>query len=239
MAYEIKNTNGLHSNRVKMIVFAQSGFGKSTALGTLEGSTLILSSEAGLLVLDDKDIDTIEVTDTDTLGEIYVDIKEGKLDYDNVCLDSLTEIGEIVVNELEQDEYYGDPSNTFKLWGQYTKKMTKIVKLFRDLPNCNVVITALAEPTEVNGGIVYLPQVPAKKFQSKLVSLFDEVYYGSVGKDGDRFLNTTSGSSFQAKSRAGIFDKQIDITDNKESTLGAMLKAIANKNDNKTTTEEK
>jgi len=225
MGYEIESTKGLHSERVKVLTYGESSVGKSTQLGTLKGSILILSAEAGLLVLKDKEIDTITINSLDTLREVYADVREGKLKYDNVCIDSMTETGEMMVSMLEDDDYYGDPSNKFVLWGEYTRGMTKLIKAFRDLNSCNVIFTALSEPVDANGTVRYAPQVPAKKFQSKLLSLFDEVYYISVDKDGNRILHTQSTNTFVAKSRAGIFEPTIDITDGKNS-LGSMIEQI-------------
>lgn len=226
MEFVIKNTKDVANDGVKVLMFAASGFGKTTALGTLEGKTLILSAESGLLVLQDKDVDVIDIDNIDTLGQVYLAIKKGELKYDNICLDSLSEIGEMIVSELDKDEYYGDPSNAFPLWKEYSKRMTNICKKFRDLKGVNIVLTALAEPVEANGSIRYMPMIPAKKLQAKLVSIFDEVYYGNIDKDGNRVVHTGSSSTYDSKSRAGIQDKQILTGD---LTLGSILKQIQNK----------
>lgn len=232
MSYKIESTKDIvKNNGVKILLFAESGFGKTTALGTLEGTTLVLSLESGLLVLRDKDIDTIHIDNLDTLGEVYMDIKEGKLEYDNICVDSLSEIGELFINDLEADEYYGNASNVFKLFGEYTRRMTKMTKAFRDL-KCNVILTALAESVEANGLTTKLPMIPAKKAQAKLISLFDEVYYGATKGEGDRIIHTEDGTGFRAKSRAGIFGREIDVTAGKDGskTLGEMVSTISESN---------
>ena len=231
MSYEISSTKDVvKTDGVKILMYAESGFGKTTALGTLKGSTLVLSLESGLMVLRDKDIDSIHIDSLDTLGEVYVDIKEGKLKYDNICVDSLSEIGELFINDLEADEYYGNPSNVFKLFGEYTRRMTKMTKAFRDLKGCNVVLTALAENVEANGTVTKLPMIPAKKAQAKLISLFDEVYYGQTKGEGERWLHTEDGTGYRAKSRAGIFGREINFTNGAENsqTLGDMVEAISN-----------
>ena len=189
MEFEIKNTKDAHTDGVKILLFGASGLGKTTMLGTLSGKTLILSAESGLLVLRDKDVDVIDIDSVDKLGGVYLALKNGDLKYDNVCLDSLSEIGEMIVKELDADDYYGDPSNTFPMWKEYSKRMINIAKSFRDLKGVNIVLTALAEPVEANGSIKYLPMIPAKKAQAKLVSLFDEVYYYSFNKDKQRVLH--------------------------------------------------
>lgn len=231
MGFEIKSTKDIvDNNGVKILVYANSGFGKTSTLGTLKGKTLLLNVENGFLVLKDKDIDTIDITSISTLGEVYNALVDGSLQYDNVAIDSLSEIGEMVVSELMQDEYYGDPRNAMVLWKTYSNRMTNIVKMFRDLKGFNVIFTALVENVDANGTITKMPMIPAKKFQLKLPSLFDEVYYGVVKGDGERFLHTTDGAGYMAKSRAGTFAREVNITQDKEdaTTLGAMLQAIVN-----------
>lgn len=230
MEFNIKNTKDIAKDGVKVLLYANSGFGKTTQLGTLEGKTLILSAESGLLVLKDKDIDVIDIASIQTLGEVYVALASGELVYDNVGIDSLTEIGEMIVSELLEDEYYSDPSNAFVLWKEYSKRMMNICKKFRDLKGVNVVLTSLSEPVDSNGTMKYLPQIPAKKVQTKLVSLFDEVYYGTMDKDGKRIVHTRSSNIFDAKSRANIADKialseTVDGED-AEVSLGSIINSI-------------
>lgn len=229
MDFEIKSTKDVvDTDGVKILFYAESGFGKTSALGTLKGKTLLLNVENGTLVLRGKDIDVIDIPSIETLGEVYVALKHGELKYDNVCIDSLSEIGEMVVSDLEADEFYGNPSNAFKLWGEYTRKIVKIVKMFRDLKGINVVLTALVDNVEANGITTKLPMIPAKKAQAKLISLFDEVYYGLTKGDGERWIHTSDGTGYRAKSRANIFEKDIEITNNTENstTLGDMIVRI-------------
>lgn len=223
MEFNIKNTSDTTTDGVKVLLFGSSGIGKTSLLGTLSGKTLILSAESGLLVLKDKDIDVIDIDSIEKLGAVYVALKSGELKYDNVCLDSLSEIGEMIVAELDKDDYYGDPTNTFPMWKEYSKRMTNIAKSFRDLKGMNIVLTALAEPVEANGSIKYLPMIPAKKAQAKLVSLYDEVYYYNYNKDGQRVIHTVGKSMYEAKSRGGVATEIIIDEDN---NLGTILKSI-------------
>ncbi len=223
MSFTIKNTKEVHNDGVKVLLFGTSGIGKSSQLGTLEGKTLILSAESGLLVLKDKDIDVIDIDSIAGLAEVYTAIKDGELKYDNICLDSLSEMGEILINELEADDYYGDPSNSFPRWGEYSKRIIKVVKMFRDLKGFNIFFTALSEPVESGGNIKYLPMIPAKKSQAKLVSLFDEVYYYSYDKDNNRVIHTIGSNIYEGKSRAGLDSSYIIGGD---VNLGTMIRQI-------------
>lgn len=223
MTFEIKNTSSIHTDGVKILIHGCSGVGKTSLLGTLEGKTLVLSAESGLLVLKDKDLDVIDINDIDKLGEVYVAIANGELVYDNIALDSLTEIGEMITSSLDKDDYYGDPSNTFPYWKEYSKRIMNIAKKFRDLKGSNLVLLALTEAVESNGSVKYLPMIPAKKAQAKLVSLYDEVYYYAFDKDGNRVLHTVGTSIYEAKSRGGVAEKII-VDD--ENHLGSIIKQI-------------
>ncbi len=224
--FEIKNTSEAHIDGIKILIYGESGVGKTTQLGTLEGKTLVLSAESGLLVLKDKKIDVIDILDIATLGKVYLGIRDGKLKYNNVCIDSLTEIGEMIVSELEDDEYFGNPSNTFPKWQEYSKKIIKMVKMFRDLKGVNIIFSALRESVEANGSVVYMPQIPAKKAQSKLTSTMDEVYYININNDGQRVLHTNSTSTYVAKTRANVESGQV-ISDT--VNIGSILKSITTK----------
>lgn len=225
MEFKIKNTNSIAGqDGVKILIHASSGTGKTTQLGTLEGKTLILSAESGLLVLRDKDIDVVDIGSMSDFGEVYVAIRDKKLEYDNVCIDSMSEIAEMLVDELEADEYYGSSSNTFVKWGEYTRRMTKIIKSFRDLKGINVIFTALTESVESNGTVKYTPQVPAKKFQSKLVSMFDFVVYMTVDQDGRRLFHHDESSMWVAKSRIDL-ESTAEVTD--EYNIGEIIKKIS------------
>ena len=232
MSFEIKNTKDVvTTNGVKILFYGESGFGKTKSIGTIEGKTLLLNAENGTMVLRDKEVDVIDIPDIGTLGNVYLALKNGELQYDNVAIDSLSEVGEMIVNELMQDDYYSDPTNAYPMWKEYTVRMIKMCKMFRDLNGMNVILLALVDNVEANGSVTKLPMVPAKKAQAKLISLFDEVYYGQTKGEGERWLHTEDGVGYRAKSRSGEFGKAVNITEGVEgaSSLGQMIKQIEGK----------
>ncbi len=231
MAIIITTTEGIGTNTVKVLIYGQSSAGKTSLLGGLKGKTLIISAEGGLLVLRDKAMDVVEVKNMEEFGEVYMALKNGELEYDNVAIDSLSEIADMIVDELSEDEYFGNSSNAFVLWKEYSNRITKIVRAFRGL-DLNVVFTALEDSLEENGAIVKTASIQGKRAQSKLLSLYDEFYRLHTDKDGNRFLSTDSTNSFQAKSRADIFDKEIPV-EKGSTVLGDMLEQIANSQTNK------
>mgnify|MGYP000253535725 CR=1 FL=1 len=93
MSYEIKTTEGIGTDKVPVLIYVASSMGKTSLLGGLKGKTLIISAEGGLLVLRDKKIDVVEVSTMEEFGEVFLALRDGELKYDNVAIDSLSEIG--------------------------------------------------------------------------------------------------------------------------------------------------
>lgn len=204
-----------------MIVYGQSGIGKTTLLGTLpENETLIVSAESGLLCLQDKSIDVVEVKTYDAVraafGYLAKNEDEGK--YKFVCIDSLTEISDLLVKHLKAKEEYKNPSNALKLWGEFSETMIGLIKAFRDLPR-HIVFTALSDDVNDGGIITKKPMIAGNKAQQLMPSFFDEVFYLTIDQDNQRSIQTQPTHSYIAKDRSGKLD----------STEPANLTLIINK----------
>lgn len=204
--YNITSTKDAMGNGVKLLVYGASGSGKTTLAGTFPGKTLILNAENGTLVLRDKDIDVINVKTLNDMQIVYTDLLNGNLVYDNVVIDSLTEVAETIKTELDADPYFGDNKNTFKLWDEFKARIIGLAKAFRDLPGFNVQIICLSELVEVNGMQRAMPMIPHKKSQAKLMSLFDECLFLTSNQDGERCIYTQDALTHVAKTRIGIED---------------------------------
>jgi len=82
----------------KLLVYGQAGAGKTYATQTMPGKVLVISAEAGLLSIKDApNVSAIEVSNYDDLREVYAALKSGELVFDSVCLDSVSEISEILL----------------------------------------------------------------------------------------------------------------------------------------------
>ena len=94
MAINLRSTSTVAADGLKVLVYAGSGAGKTTLIGSLP-SPIIISAEAGLLSLADLDIPFIEVTNMDSLKEAYqfVASKEAA-EFKSVAIDSISEIAE-------------------------------------------------------------------------------------------------------------------------------------------------
>ena len=78
---EKKRTSQIMNNGITILVYGQSGVGKTTLIKTLPGKVLILSAEAGLLSLRDTDIEYVDIHTMDDLTEAYTYILSNITEY--------------------------------------------------------------------------------------------------------------------------------------------------------------
>ena len=221
---KIISTKGIGTNALKILVFGESGSGKTTLAGTIPGKTLIISSESGLLPLRNKEIDVIDLAvddngqvikkekRVDRLLDIYKFLltDEAKVNYQTIFIDSLTEINQNFVEKLQVE--FPERRDSLVLYSELSKNMRSVVKMFRDLPNYNVIFTALAETEKDENSVRYTAPSLIGKFATQLPAYFDEVFYLSIAKDektgeSKRVLITEKTDRLMAKDRSSALDK--------------------------------
>ena len=206
---DIKKTNDCESHRVTCLVYGPSGVGKTSLAKTLGGKTLIVSAESGLLSLQDSEIDYVEVKgDTPAakvhcLSNIMKSIRDG-VEYDNIFVDSLTEIAQIFVEHYQQ--MFPDRKDGLVMWGEYAKTVRSFVKTVRDLTPYNVVLTALVKTEKDNlNRRFHIPDLNGS-IASQVPQYFDEVFsYQIIEKEDsdERVLLTSPHNGHAAKDRSG------------------------------------
>ena len=203
MAIQIKRTGAVAANGVKLLVYGQSGAGKTTLIKTLP-DPIVLSAEGGLLSLHDADLPYIEISDMASLQEAYKWLlsDEGK-QFKSVALDSISEIAEVLLNA--EKKIAKDPRQAY---GAMQEQRADIIRAFRDLPGMNVYMSAKVEKTQDEmGRILYSPSMPGNKTGQSLPYFFDEVLALRVEKDADgvtqRALMCDSDGLWLAKDRSG------------------------------------
>jgi len=205
---------------VKLMIYAPAGLGKTVLCATAP-APLLLSAESGLLSLKKKnierlygannpdicyDIPVIEIKTVDDLTAAYnwIITSPDAQQFQTVCIDSLSEIGEVVLNNAKRQ--VKDPRQAY---GELIEKMETTIRLFRDLPNKHVYMSAKMEPSkdEMTGVVKYGPSMPGSKLGNKLPYFFDEVFRLGINKDQQgveyRFLQTQPDIQFEAKDRSG------------------------------------
>jgi phage nucleotide-binding protein len=209
MAIKLTTTReAARSNGVKILTYGQAGAGKTTLCATTGGTPIIISAEGGLLSLRASDIPVIEVSSIADVHEAYAFLMSAEgAHFDWVCLDSISEIAEVVLNA--EKKATKDPRQAY---GALTEQMTDLLRAFRDLPGRNVYMSAKQERTkdELSGAVLYGPSMPGQRLGQGLPYLFDEVLCLRIEKDAEgktvRALQTQPDFQYGAKDRSGALD---------------------------------
>lgn len=202
---KITNTKEMTTQFLKVLVHGPAGSGKTRLCGTTGGKTIIISAEAGLLSLRGQDIDVIEVKTMEQLREAY-EFLASDTTYQWVCLDSISEIAEVVLSEEKAGTK--DPR---KAYGEMNDIMTKLIRSFRDLPK-NVYMSAKQNKVkdEVTGGMFFGASAPGQSIANALAYFFDEVFALHTWKDAEgniqRAMQTQRDNQYDAKDRSGALD---------------------------------
>ena len=215
----ITNTNMVAAKYIKVLVHGPSGAGKTRLCATTGGRPLIISAESGLLSLREFNLDVWEITKMEDLGEVFTFLREDKT-YDWVCLDSISEIAEVVL--AAEKKLTKDPR---KAYGEMQDRMVALIRAFRDLSK-NVYMSSKQGKVknEVTGEIMHGPSAPGQKIAEALPYFFDEVFALHNWKDNEgnfqTALQTRRDASYEAKDRSGA------LTPAEPANLGAIRAKI-------------
>jgi len=221
MAINIRSTGALSGNGVKMVVYGQSGAGKTSLIPTLP-NPITLSAEGGLLSIQDANLPYIEIANMADLGEafLWASQSDEAKQFDSIALDSISEIGEVVLNYEKKEAK--DPRQAY---GALAEQMTDLIRSFRDLPGKNVYFSAkLEKSADEMGKIAYNPSMPGKSLTQGLPYFFDLVLALRLERDADgniqRALQCRDDGFWLSKDRSGKL-AQWEAPD-----LGAIIRKI-------------
>lgn len=220
---KLLSTKGGNTNGLKVLIYGQAGSGKTRMCATTGGSTIILSAEAGLLSLREFDIPVIPIKNLSDLYEAYDFLTisgEGKA-FEWICLDSLSEIGEVVLSAGKKTA-----KDARAAYGDLQEKMGDLIRGFRDMEGRNIYFTAKLDriKDESTGALLFGPSMPGNKLGQALPYFFDEIFVLRSERDTagnvTRALQTFQDPSYVAKDRSGALNPW------EEPSLGAILSKI-------------
>ena len=138
----------LRQPRITALIYGTPGMGKTTLLGTLKGSTLILDVDKGTSVLSgNSDADILRLsTDFKEVPELLDELRK-ECPYDNICLDSLSELERSILTRLGSRNNTGTPS--LQDYGKVNNSVLNICRQLRDL-EANIFFTAWEQYTEIS-----------------------------------------------------------------------------------------
>ena len=201
MKIKIQSTDVVSSNGVKIVIYGGSGVGKTVMLATAP-DPFIISAESGLLSLVGKNIPFAEVRTLQEIGEAYVYAKNS--DHKTICIDSLSEIGESVLEHFQKEVAHGKQA-----YGKLAASVGPLIKNFRDIKDKNVIFVAKMkrEEDEESGAVTYVPYIPGKVLPFNLPYQVDEVFCMTIDKKGNRYLQTNADRYRYCKDRSGMLDE--------------------------------
>lgn len=206
----ITNTKDIATRRVSAVIYGDSGIGKTSLAKTLTGKTLIISAEAGLLALQNVDIDVIEIKSFNEVREVfgYINKPEIKELYTNIFIDSISEISTRLITQLKTE--YPNKKDGLVLWGEYADRMTALIKAFRDLPDYNIFLIAQETIDKDENNIRFKKPSLNGKIGNQLPYYFDLVLAMTkldIEGEKSRVLLTDGFEEYTAKDRSGKLSK--------------------------------
>lgn len=218
----LTSTKNQETHFLKVLVHGPAGAGKTRLCATVP-NPLIISCESGLLSLREYDLPVWKIDGMKSLEAAYEEAL--KDDYEWICIDSLSEIGEVCLAENKRSFADGR-----KAYGEMQDEMGGLIRSFRDM-NKNIYMSAKQAKLkdEVTGAMLYSPSIPSNKLASDLPYYFDEVFalHTHIDDDGEaqRAFQTTRDNQYDAKDRSGSLDFW------EEADLGKIQKKILNVKD--------
>jgi len=201
MSIRIQKTTDIVIDSVKCVVYGGAGVGK-TRLCASAPSPIIISAESGLLSLAETSCDYIEISTLKELDDAYKWAKGSKEaeNYETICLDSLSEIAEVIIQELKPQ--VKDPRQAY---GQMADAMMPMLRKFRNLKSKHTLFTSklVVMQDEETDKISEELMLPGRVLPAQVPYMVDELFKLKVDRKGVAMLQTVPDRLSFAKDRSG------------------------------------
>lgn len=197
-------------HKIKAVIYGAAGVGKTTFAATAP-KPVFASAEGGLLSIADKNPDYTDIKSLKDLVDLLHYLKTEKHDYETVIIDSITEINDIIKNEIEKRS---GRSMQLQDWGELSKKIKNILRSFRDLPMHVIFIAQEHNDMDESRINKIVPSLNGKA-ATEIAYFMDIVSYISLEADGTRKITTSPSKLLLTKDRSRLIPDSLDtdITD--------------------------
>lgn len=200
-------------HKIKGLVYGRSGSGK-TVFGGTAPKPLILSAENGLLSLATSglQVDVIEIKTLANLKEalLWLQKPENNSKYETLIIDSITEINEIIKEELSTRL---KRRMQLQDWGVLADEIKHLLRSMKSLP---MHVLYIAQERDVTDGDNIDKKVPSLNGGAATSICYDVdiVGYIEVQKDGSRVLITNAHPKLLTKDRSNCIgnDTELDFS---------------------------
>ncbi len=235
----IQSTSQIHSEPLKMLVYGESGIGKTTQVASLIAAgfkPIVISAEGGLRSLS-VPVDYVDITKdaegkplergaarAGRIRELYEFLMtdEGKEKYDTIVFDTLTEVASALVTGAIAAETEKEKSDVRRAWGDYAQTLMKMVYVFRDIPHYNTVFLCQEDLDKdaQTGRRFYSFDIPGQAAKGPLRASLDIIYRMFMNEEGVRQFQTQLSNNVVAKHRGGTLQMF------EPAHLGAIMKIL-------------
>lgn len=224
MPINIQNTSDMDIDSVKCVVYGGAGVGKTRLCATAP-NPIIISAEEGLLSLSEVDCDYVEIKTLKQFDEAYNHFKNDT-NYDTICLDSLSEICEVLLQELLPN--YKDPRQAY---AEMAKGAMPLIRKFRRMKGKHTVFTVklIRMQDEDTGTVTEELFIPGKVIPNQIPYMVDELFCMQVDRKGVPFLQTSPDRVRFAKDRSGALELKEFGEDGDIPNMTNLITKIMNK----------
>jgi hypothetical protein len=210
MAIKISSTSDIEFIGVKCVVYGGAGVGKTRLCATAP-KPIIISAEEGLLSLSDVSCDYVEIKSLKDLDDAYRQLKGS--DYETICLDSLSEIAEVLIQELKPQ--FKDGRQAYMALAD---AMIPMLKKFRDIKGKNTVFTCkkIDVKDDESGKVTTELFLPGNVLGNQVPYIVDELFYMDISRTGIPFLQTKPSRNVFAKDRSGALNPDGELAKSKD-----------------------
>ena len=202
---------------LKILIYGDTGNGKTRTSITCPGKVLILNAEAGVLSIKDwkndpttnaEDVKVLNVQSIQDVEDARKKLEAGELEFDTVVLDSVSEIAEIMLAEEKRRN-----KDARAAYGNVNESMTKLLRAYRDL-KMHVLFLCKLKKSNNDGVWMFEPALVGQQLGQQIPYFFDEVFairkVEETNEDGqtesNSWLQTNPGQNYVAKDRSNALD---------------------------------